>query len=391
MEAYKKRKLLEVITKYKDDKAAIVVTGFRRVGKTTMMRQVFETLPTANKIFLDLESPINQKIFEEKNYDHIYKSIQRLGLSPTSRPFVFLDEIQRVKNTPSVVKYLSDHYQIKFYLTGSSSFYLKNHFSESLAGRKFLFEMFPLDFEEFLWFKDKVLTDADDFDSLAGFYEEFLAYGGFPEVVLAADNTRKQLALDDILGSYFSLDVTALSHFRDNRNLRELILLLTSRVGSKADIAKLAASLGVSRETVYSYLDFLEQTYFLHMLPAFSGSSDAAVRHLPKVYFGDTGLLNRLGQVALGQAFENAVFNQLLPRLGETRRINYYQHPRSKSEIDFIVDAQTAYELKVTAGPGDVNKLQSLAGRLGLNNYSVISLRKVLKPKDGLRYPYRLP
>src|SRR3989344_8763388 len=148
-----KRKLYSKIIDRLDALEAIVVTGMRRVGKTTLLKQVYDSLKSDNKIFLDLENPINQKYFSEENYEAIKYTLETLGVNLTQKAYVFLDEIQFVGSIPSVVKYLMDHYQIKFFLTGSSSFYLKNLFSESLAGRKIIYELSPLDFEEFLELK----------------------------------------------------------------------------------------------------------------------------------------------------------------------------------------------------------------------------------------------
>ena len=130
------RKLYSSIKPFIDSQEAIVVTGMRRVGKTTLLLHILNNLKSKNKIFLDLENPLNQRYFEEPNYERILDAFRFLGLNIKERGYVFLDEIQFIKNLPSVVKYLSDHYKIKFILSGSSSFYIKNLFSESLSGRK---------------------------------------------------------------------------------------------------------------------------------------------------------------------------------------------------------------------------------------------------------------
>ena len=197
-----------------------------------------------------MESPVNQKLFENQNYELVKAALERLGLNFAKKTYVFLDEIQNVRQLPSVVKYLGDHNDIKFYLTGSSSFYLKHWFSESMAGRKFVFELFPLDFEEFLWFKGSKLSIDAGYEQLSGLYEEYLIYGGFPSVVLAKTTEEKTLQLDDVLGSYFKLDVQTMSNFRDNQHLKELLFLLSSRVGSKPEMNKLAESLGVTLQTI---------------------------------------------------------------------------------------------------------------------------------------------
>jgi len=392
----KKRKIFDILAKYTASPEAIVVTGFRRVGKTSVLRHIFDKTKTSNKIFLDLESPVNQRLFAEPNYDNIKSALSRLGINFNQKAYIFLDEIQNVKTLPSVVKYLFDHNDIKFYLTGSSSFYLKNLFSESLSGRKFIFELYPLDFEEFLWFKDQKISLSAGYDRLSGFYREYLDYGGFPGVVLEDSADKKVLKLDDVLGSYFQIDVKNLAGFRDNDNLKKLLFLLAVRVGSKPEVGKLAESLGVSRQTVYQYLTFFEQTYLIHLVRPLFGSRDVQIRNLPKIYFGDTGLLNRIGQISPGQLFENKIFSQLFVR--ETYRagaadylkdrINYYQE-KSGAEIDFIV-AKTGYEVKLTAGESDVRKLQKIAARAAIPQTKVVSLNRVSRPSPDIIYPFGL-
>jgi predicted AAA+ superfamily ATPase len=93
----------------------------RRTGKTTLLNFIFDQIDSKNKIFIDLENPLNRKYFEEENYERIKISFEFLGIDFTHQSYIFLDEIQFVKNLPSVVKYLIDRYKVKFYLTGSAS------------------------------------------------------------------------------------------------------------------------------------------------------------------------------------------------------------------------------------------------------------------------------
>ena len=388
MEIYKRRKIELELKPFQDSKEVLVITGFRRVGKTTLLQHIYDALPTSNKLFLDLESPVNQKLFQETNYDTIARSLSQQGINHTKKAFIFLDEIQKVKELPSVVKYLYDHYNIKFYLTGSSSFYLKNYFSESLAGRKVIFELYPLDFEEFLAFKGERMSLDAPYDVLSGLYREYLLYGGFPSVVLQASPDKKIVSLDDILGSYFNLDVRTLADFKSNENLKKLLFLLTSRVGGRLEVTKLAQSLDVSRPTVYEYLSFLEQTYLIHLLRPYSGSKDIHIKSAPKLYFNDTGLLNMVGQVSLGQLFENKIFNQL--HMGLNEKIAYYQR-KNGAEIDFVVDGKSAYEVKTHATEQDVKKLAKIAASIGIDRYRVVSLEKApLRSSEKIIYPFKL-
>ncbi len=316
-----KRKLLSIIESYLNKPEALVITGFRRVGKSTLIKHIFDNLKTDNKIFLDLESPVNQKIFKEENYEAIITEFKSLGLKlEKGRPYVFLDEIQYLKNIPSIVKYLFDHYRIKFIMTSSSSFYLKNLFSESLAGRKFIFELYPLDFEEFLWFKGEKLSLDADYHFLRHFYDEYMEFGGLPGVVLESNKNDKNLRLDEVLGSYFNIDVVNLSSFREVKNLKSLLFLLSLRAGSRLDVGKLSQELGVSRQTIYNYLEFFEKTYLISLVPVYTRSTDVKERKIPKLYFHDSGILNRVGKASLGQLLENTTFHQLFTK-------NYFQNP----------------------------------------------------------------
>ena len=138
------RDLFLKIKPYLAASGAVVITGMRRVGKTTMLRQIMEEIKSENKVFLDMENPANRKYFEEDNYEKILNNLIFLGLNSGKRGYIFLDEIQFVKNIPSVVKYLSDHYKINFFLSGSLSFYLKNLFylSKCSANLWFKFNAF---------------------------------------------------------------------------------------------------------------------------------------------------------------------------------------------------------------------------------------------------------
>ena len=198
---YYKRKIEQNILDNLANNKVIILTGMRRIGKTTLLKHVFNTLPD-NKIWFDFENPLDIKYFEDINYDDIYQNILNKGLAQKERIYVFIDEVQHYGQISKIVKYLVDHYNIKFILTGSASYYLKNLFPESLAGRKVLFEMYPLAFEEFLEFKKENVKQYNniqkkraikelDYKLYNKYYEEFIEWGSFPEVVLEGNIEQK--------------------------------------------------------------------------------------------------------------------------------------------------------------------------------------------------------
>ena len=279
----KERTLFKKIEPFIQSKEALVVTGMRRVGKTSLLQYFFNKIVSKNKIFIDLENPVNQKYFEETDYERIKLSLEILGVNFSTRSFIFIDEIQLLKNIPSIIKYFIDHYNVKFFLTGSASYYLKNLFTESLSGRKYIFELYPLTFREFLIFKEinienhKLALDTkkdlnkDDiphipkaiYNKLSTLYDEYMEFGGFPEVVLKDSVSEKIKSIEDIFSSYYQLEVLRIGDFRKNNIIRDLILLLMQRTGSKLDITKISKELSVTRQTLSEYISFLEQTYFI--------------------------------------------------------------------------------------------------------------------------------
>ena len=362
-------------------KEIVVVTGMRRVGKTTLLRMIYNSIKDDNKVFLDLENIIDQEIFNEKDFNNIWTNLKQVGLSPEKKAFIFLDEIQTRPEITKAVKYLYDHYNIKFFLTGSSSFYLKNLFPESLAGRKVVFELFSLDFAEFLVFKgvnrESVLTFQEKessknkiaFENQYHLFKEYCRFGGFPQVVIEENETQKNRYLSDILSSYFEKDIHQMADFRNLTAIKELIRLLLPRVGSKLEITKIAHEVGVSRETIYSYLSFLEGSYFIYRISPYSTNVDREVSGTKKVYFCDNGLLNLFGKVSEGALLENAVFLNL-KKFGP---VNYYQK-RTGREIDFVIPGiKTAFEVKKKGTEYDLRILKKQALTLKLDQYYVIT------------------
>lgn len=375
----KKRFLYYELSRYLEHKNALVVTGMRQVGKTTLLRQIFDELARP-KIWFDLDNPLDQLFFEDQDYHAVYKRLLNEAGNPPGRLFVFLDEIQNFPPITRIIKFLTDHYGTKFIVTGSSNFYLKNLFPESLSGRKFLFVLHPLSFREYLYFKGEAdMTPVSQFphpevqsrhyhEKHAFNYEQFIEYGGFPEVVSTADPSLKKMILKNIFASFFEKDLRILSDIKDIRELRDMILLLVPRTGNLLDMTRLAAELGINRVKAYQFIDFLQGVFFIHLVPKYSKSNDRSVAGGKKVYFSDTGLLNIIEKVNEGQLFENAVANQLM----HYGSLSFYTK-RNSTEIDFILDQQMAVEVKKTGTPADIAKLKDNARQLGITTSYLVS------------------
>lgn len=375
----------QIFTKLKrelDTKEMVVITGMRRVGKTTALRYLYDLVESENKVVLDLENPINRKVFEEENYDSVWNNLKQFGITDSKKAYIFIDEAQNLPELSRVVKYLYDHWDVKFLLTGSSSYYLRNLFPESLAGRKIVFELFPLNFAEFLVFKNAHRVETNTFKekaanknkisfaSLDPYYREFLEFGGFPSVVLEEKQDRKRMLLSEIFTSYFEKDAKNLSDFKDMSKLRDLILLLAPRVASRIEILKLASELSVSRETVYNYLSFLEQTYFISLLPRYSASIDRQAAGSKKLFFCDLGIVNVLGRASQGQIFEQSIYQNLRG----SYEISYFSKDGA-NEIDFILDGMYALEAKLSISKRDSFSLKRRSAGLKVSESYIVTNR----------------
>lgn len=372
------RSTFEVLAAHLPKKQATVLTGMRRVGKTTAIKYLLEKVTHSNKLYLDLERIEYRHLFNQPSYSDIERGLTQLGIDFSKPAVIALDEAQLVQNLPSVVKSLYDTYQVKFLVSGSSSFYLKNHFSESLAGRKKIFELWPLSFIEFLQFRGEYQPQMElergksflrtFYDLYASAYEAYLRFGAFPEVVLAELDQDREDYLSDILNAYIELDIKLLSDFEMTDSLYKLMLLLAVRSGNKVDFSKIGSIIGLNRHKVKDYISLLQYTYFIRLVKPFTKGIDKELTSQPKVYFSDTGILNQLGKgLSSGQVFENAVANQLA-QLGE---LSYFEKSRSL-EIDFIFNAQTAFEVKETPTPQNLNSLRYNASAVGLQDHRLI-------------------
>jgi predicted AAA+ superfamily ATPase len=392
-----KRELYFAILPQLYHKNAIVITGMRQVGKTTLMRQLYDDFE-GKRLWYDLDNPLDQMVFEHPDYNFIYSElVGRSGFKSGERLLVCIDEIQNLPEITKIIKYLIDYYGVKFILTGSSNYYLRNLFPESLSGRKFLYILPVLSYREFLFFNQQITEDQliQNIEEAVQpkskvnillrkeLYDCYLEFGGFPEVVLTKDRETKRLILKNIFASFFEKDIKVFSELKEVRELRDLLLLLATRNGNMVDITKLSSEIGINRVKLYNYMEFLEGIFFLKLLPKYSKSMDRSVAGGKKVYFSDTGILNLLAKVTDGQLFEVAVANQLA-YYGE---LSFY-NKRNTSEIDFILNKEIAFEVKQKAIASDYKKLQNLANEIGIERHYVIT--KNLSDNEKTVYPWFL-
>ncbi len=353
-----KRKLFDHIQDHLQRKEITLITGPRQAGKTTLMRQLEDNLKKKNErtLFLDLDREQDKPFFDSQE-----RLIQRVRFEiGEERGYVFIDEIQRKENAGFFLKGIYDmNLPYKFIVSGSGSLELKEKIHESLAGRKRVFELSTLSFEEFVNFKTeyKHTGTGNTFAKLATFFnlfkdisfqylEEYLNFGGYPRVVLETEISQKQAAIDEIYRSYLEKDISFLLNIQKTESLTQLVRILAAQTGNMVNISELSNTLGIAVQTIKDYLWYLEKTFIIQRVPPYFKNIRKEITKASTYYFVDLGLKNyatsqfgnALGTTSAGLLFENFVYNSLKEGVYLSPTTIHFWRTKDKAEVDFVVN-----------------------------------------------------
>lgn len=327
----KRDKYIKNIYTYLERKEIIVLKGIRRSGKSTIIKQLISELMNneADKkqiLYLNLEDYNFANDLKIELFEDVLNAYKKYS-NNKKRIYFFIDEIQKIQGWEKWVRTKYDlNENIKFVITGSSASLLSKEFSTLLTGRNLSFRIMPLSFSEFLTF------------SRTKSLEEYLEYGGFPEVVLEKSNEKKMFLLQQYFEDIIHKDIVDRYSIRNTKQLMEIARYIISTTGSKVSLNKLSKVFGISKDTIAAYMGYMIDAYLLFEVTYFSYS--AKIKHdaskLPKLYVLDNGLVNAVAikySKNLGKLYENAVLIKLAEQFEE---ISYWSE--LKSEVDFIVD-----------------------------------------------------
>jgi len=356
-----KRKAITDIRDHLNRKQITLIIGARQTGKTTLIKQLKSDLDKQRDLnfFLTMENPDHLNLLNQ----HPEKLFQIIPpISDEKRMIVFIDEVQYLNNPSNFLKYHYDMYQekIKFIVSGSSSFYIDEKFKDSMAGRKRIFTMPTLDFEEFLIFKKKdELVPYLNSGNIPGIYKdqmmtllyEYIIYGGYPEVVLENDIIEKKKILKEIAESYVKKDAIESSIKHPDIYIK-LMKILSMQVGNLLNYNNLSNDLNITNKTLESYTHLMKKSFHLFTINPFFNNVSKELRKQPKLYFADLGLrnyfCNNFDPIGLredrGMLFENFAFRRFLDKYS-IDEINYWR-TQKKQEVDFIIDGKYAWEAK---------------------------------------------
>ena len=326
--SYPREKYIKQILDNLDSKEIIIITGIRRVGKTTIIKQTINKLLTSKikpeeiffislDLFNLLEFSISQLIEE-------YRKIHKKGHSDFF--YLFLDEVSSRDNFEQELKSIYDNENIKVICSSSIATLMRDK-KAKLTGRTKTIEIMPLDFREFLIFKEANILKSDK-AKLESYFNDYLRIGGIPHYVLTEDKSY----LNELVESIIYKDIIAYHKITAEKVIKEMFILLCQRVGKPISYNKLSGILNISVDSVKRYIGYFEKAYLFYIINRYSKSVNESITSPKKVYIGDIGIKNSItGFKDLGASYENLVFLNI-----KDKHPSYYMD--NSIEIDFITE-----------------------------------------------------
>jgi len=400
-----KRKITDDIIQYLDERETIIIYGARQTGKTSVLYWLRDYLSQKNKpvFYFDLENIKYLDLFNQ-GPEKIRSLLIERGIDIKEikgKIYILIDEIQYLDNPTNFIKLISDHYpQFRLIVSGSSTLEIKKQFRESLVGRTITFELFGLDFEEFLIFKEyhsplfPIKTEIK-INELADLFKEFVLFGGYPRVAQIKERKKKERYLWQIISTYLKKDIRDIAQVRNVDKFNKLVEVLASQSGKMLNIKEISNTCGLSIPTVEDYLFYLENTFIIRLVRPFARNLRSELFKTPKIYFYDSGLANLLWlkvipEEILGEIFETAIFSELVKNFG--RESIFYWRTKDKKEIDFILrrgNLVLPIEAKINFSSFSPKNIEFFVRKYCLKKFYCLGLRGEKKSKKCI-YPWEI-
>ena len=360
------------------NKLSYIIIGPRRSGKSYFLYNIIDILGKKKEdiIFVNFEDP-RLTGFTANNLLEILETYKQIF--PDKKPILFLDEIQNIEGFAKYVWFLVDTGH-RVFITGSDSITLNLNVIQKLGGRLMHLDFYPLNFKEFMYFKDnKINPNTLPKFKLLSFFDEYLEFGGFPEVVL--NNDKK-----NILTTYYNLVISDIlkqnSSFKEFE-IKNIVKKIRENIGKPTTISSFLKfftfiDYKINKNKLYDYFDKLESHFFILSLENYTKSVKKRT-YEKKYYLIDNGYIKIMDiEGDLGLKLENLVFLELLKKKDNV----FYWQNEKKQECDFVIEEkgkivkaiQVAYELN------DQNKDREIKG--------LLEAMKFFKLKEGLLLIY---
>ena len=338
MQTILRSQYLDVLKVLKDKNLIKVATGVRRCGKSTLLSQFQDVLRAENEAVSIIAINIDMPAFRflaEKSWKEVYDFIvEHLENNVTN--YVFIDEVQNVKEFEKLLEGLYVHPNIDLYVTGSNAFLLSSELATLLTGRAYEIHVLPFSFAEFISFTGRS-------NNLDRAFAAYIETGGFPEAVrLSADGNQFTLDyLKMVFNTIFSNDISARRSIYSEESYLEVVNFLIDSIGSNVSATNISNTLKANKKpidnkTVSKYIDSLVESYLFYRVKRYDIKGKQHLATQEKYYLVDMGFRNALlGKELLsdaGHILENVIYLELKRRnfqiwIGKTKNL----------EVDFVV------------------------------------------------------
>jgi uncharacterized protein len=322
---FKRNEYIKKLIPSLERKEIVILKGVRRCGKTTILKQLIQYLIKENNV--DKKNIIYVNLDDFNFIPHLSLDLLELMMSmrdKKEKQYIFLDEVQKIPNFESWLKtYYDRGTNTKFIISGSNASLLTKDMGTLLTGRNLTHEIFPLSFKEF----KKVKPESE--------LDEYLEFGGFPEVVLETNKEEKLNILRNYVNDIISKDILQRRNIQDQKKLLTFAQYILNNPGIKLSINKLSKQTNLSKDSVAKYIGHMIDAYILIEVNYFSYSVKAKFHQAqsPKYYSLDNGFYRvNTSRNQKGNQTENAVAKKLRR---EEDNISYWSD--GESEVDFII------------------------------------------------------
>lgn len=372
----KRDRYLKKIFQHMESRDIILLAGLRRVGKTSIMKLVLGELISQGVdktriLFVSLDD----FLFNEKSIIDIvaeYRLLHKIRME--EKIHLFFDEVTYKDKWQQQLKNLYDKENVKIIASSSSSsiFIDENAY---LTGRSRIIEVKPLDFDEWIEFKDVKLKAVDQ-DLMVAYFDEYLSDGGMPEFVLKKDRAYLQNLVEQLIYK----DIIARHNIKMKTEIKDLFLLLMERSGKQLSINNIAKILNITPSNAKRYIEYFEETFLIGLIKKY-GKTNEKITSQNKLYSGDIGIRNAYtGYRDKGAVFENYIYLKIKEK-------KPYYYVEDGVEIDFITDRyfgsqyliECKYNSELTEKQKKVFEKAVVKNKIILNGYTDLHLLKKLE------------
>ena len=368
MDMIRRKLYLERICPFIDQDLIKVLIGLRRSGKTILLSQIRDVLlergiPKENILEINFES---RRFKHLEDADNFYRYVTDRAEQVDGKIYLFLDEIQHVKEWQSVIPSFRIDLDCDIYVTGSNSKLLSGELATNMAGRYVSFHVYPFTLSEIQEFYDKNSISY----TREQLFADYLKYGGLPMRLMLPDEHSVRTYLEDVYDSVVMKDILSRYAIRNENLLRKLLEFLLDNIGnpfSARSISRALMSAGQSTtvETILNYIDKLQAGMILSKAERYDIKGKNILASTEKYYAGDIGLRNvskTSEQIDASKLFENAVYLEMLSR-GYDVKVGKLD----SQEIDFVcykeqkkLYIQVAYVLTEDCIPREFGNLEKI-------------------------------